>query len=274
MSYTKIIIKKNVRIFVSDYTEIAQSAIQIQSQYPLPSLILAKAIAILGPLSFLGQKNNGKTIATIKSEGPIKLLVVESRNNGDIRALIANDQIETEYDEEDFNTIPLILGIGQTGTLRIVHQYNGQQFGGEVILANCDLITDLAYYFDLSEQIKTAIRDAVFFSSKNKIERAYSAIFQLLPDHTEKDIIWIENFIKKYDLNQMSVDDYIAKIDGTILKTNSAQWKCSCSETHSLQIAKLLDKSEIAAILKQHGKIEVFCHFCKTKYCFTEIHFQ
>ncbi|UVD81457.1 Hsp33 family molecular chaperone HslO [Mycoplasma iguanae] len=268
MSKTIIIIKNNIRIFVSDFTEIAQKAINIHSKNYLPSLILAKAIAVFGVLSFMTQKKNGKTIASITSDGPIKNIIVESNNQGNIRALIGNDNIETEKDDEINAQIPLILGIGQTGKLKVVHLYNGQQFGSEVILAGADIITDLAYYFDLSEQIKTAIRDSVQFESKNKIKRAYSAIFQLLPGHTDEDISYIYDFIKTYDINKMSLEEYIEAIDGNVLEEKQAQWKCSCSREKTLEAAKLLPMEEIHEIIEKYHNVSVECHFCKKSYKF------
>lgn len=270
MSNTKLIIKNNVRIFVSDFTEIAQKAIDIHSKYPLPSLVLATAVAAFGPLSFINQKNNGKLIAMIKSEGAIKSIVVESSFDGKIRALIGNDNIETEYDDKDFNDIPLILAIGSPGILEIINIINNQQYGGQVALANADIITDLVYYFELSHQIKTALKTGVIFESKTKIQRSYSAFFQLLPNHNEEDIQWILDFIKNNDLKTMELDQYIKNIEGNILESFSAHWECACSEEKIDNIIKLLTDEEIADILEKESKVEIICEFCRKKHTYTK----
>ncbi|MGY6172463.1 Hsp33 family molecular chaperone HslO [Candidatus Mycoplasma pogonae] len=269
MAFTKIILRDQVQILISDTTEVAQKIIDIQTLYPLPALILANAVAAFGPLAFMKRKiKDLKTTSLMKTSGAMKMLVVESKSNGDVRAMIGNDNIETEYDQTNFNDIPLILGIGDSGYLKIIHQINGENFGSEVQLANGDIITDLVYYFDVSEQIKTAVRTGVVFATPQKIARAYSAIFQLLPNATEADINWVQDCLKQYDLKTMDIDAYITAIGGLELETKPLQWHCSCSFEKTLQAALLLSKEEITEILATENLIEVVCDFCKTKYNF------
>lgn len=267
MSKTIILIKNNVRIYVSDYTEIAQVAIEKHKTKPLASLALSTAIAVFGPLSTM--KKEGRTIAFYKFNGPLKNLLVESNVEGDIRALVGDPFVTTDYDKKDVNEIPLRVGLGEVGTLRIVNEWKDQQFGGEVEMANGDITTDLAFYFDQSEQTYTAVISDVKMRDSKNVERAFSAIFQLLPTRTKEDVEWVESFV---NLNKMStfktIDDYVNKIDGLVLEQKNTRWKCKCSQEKMESLISSISEEERNSIKEEYGKLEVTCNFCNTVYSF------
>ena len=260
MSHTKIIIKNNVRIYASDYTKIAQEAINRHKTKPLASLALSTAIAVFGPLSTM--KKEGRTTALYKFNGVLKNLLVESNVEGDIRALVGNPNVETDFDKKDINQIPIRVGMGEVGTLKIVNEWNGQQFGGEVSMANGDITTDLAFYFDQSEQTRTAVVSDIKMKDAQKIERAYSMIFQLLPSSTEEDIVWIEEFIKNNKMSSMSFEEYVDKIDGLLLEVKDTRWKCTCTDEKMKNIADMIPPKEREEIILEFGFLEVTCNYC------------
>ncbi|WGI36594.1 Hsp33 family molecular chaperone HslO [Mesomycoplasma lagogenitalium] len=269
MDSVKILIKNNIRIIASNVTDVCQKAIEYQETLPFTSLILAKAISVFAPLSFILSAKEGKVTSFIKSDGAIKNLIVESKNDGSIRALIGNPNIETEKDDSDFENTPLILGIGNEGILRITRTSGTHTFGGEVKLVKSDLITDLAYYFEVSEQIFTAIRSTVKFENKNKIQRANSIIFQLLPNHQEDDIVWIENFIKNNDLETTNLQDYINKMEANLLSEKPIFWKCEFDRNKVISVLQDVVKKEKNDLFENDEKIEIECHFCKEKFYFS-----
>ncbi|MGZ9413339.1 Hsp33 family molecular chaperone HslO [Mycoplasma sp. AC157] len=269
MDKVQIFIKNNIRIIVSDLTKSAQKNIEVQKCNPFPALVLAKAISVFGPLSSILSIKSGKVTTFIKSEnGTIKNLIVESRTDGSLRALLDNNDIVTEKDDSDFENIPLVLGLGNDGFLRITRNNGSQHFGGEVKLMKSDIVTDLAYYFKVSEQIYTAIISSVKFKNKQTLERVYSVIFQLLPSHTEEDIVWIENFLKNNNLDNMSLEEYIDSMEATFLQEKQYFWECKFNKEEVLSSLKLIEKTEIDKILNEDGKIEVECHFCKENFYF------
>ncbi|WP_051619012.1 Hsp33 family molecular chaperone HslO [[Mycoplasma] collis] len=274
MSFTKIYIKDNVRIFLSDYTQVANSTIEKQKSSNFSSLILANAITIFGVLPFILQAKHGKVISFLKSNGTIKNLIVEANSEGEIKALIGNPLIEITEKKFENKNIPLILAIGNEGILRITRKNNNDYFTGEVKLVKSDLITDLAYYFQISEQIYTAIKTSVFFENENKFSRAYSVIFQLLPQHQEKDILWIENIIKNHDINNYSFEEYEKILNADLIKIKNTKWKCSCSKNKLLESIQLIDKIELEKILLEDKKIEIICDFCQTEYIFYKKDFE
>ncbi len=264
-SYTKIIIKKNVRIYISDYQNIAQDILKIHKYTPLASLILANGIVSFGPLGFLYDVE--KLSVLIKTNGSIKTFLLEFKNNA-IRALLGDGNVVTEYDEiELFNEIPLILGIGDKGVVRVSRYVNNFPYTSEVPLANGDMVTDLTYYLNKSDQVFSAIVNDVLLNKKNhlKVDKASSIIFQLMPNHDEGDIIWIENIIKNNNLKELGIDKYIKIIDGVELKQYDVLAKCSCTLAKMINAIKFLSDKEQKDLLKEEKNIEIKCDFCLKK---------
>lgn len=264
MSNTKIILKNNVRIYVSDYTSVAQTAIEKHETLPLASLTLATAIVTFAPLAVM--KKQGKVSTFFEFNGPLKNISVQSNAEGDIRALIGNPKTPTDFDDKDPNAIPIKVGTGEVGSLKVIHQYLDNTFGGEVKMANGDMVTDLAFYLDQSEQINSAVVADVRMKDKFTLEKAVSVIFQMLPGHTEEDIIWVENFIKNNKLSKNSNEEYINKIDGKILDTKEVRWNCGCTKEQMKKLIELIEPQERKEIIEEIGFIEIICNFCNTKY--------
>ena len=264
MSKITTVLKGNIRIYVTEAAGIAQEAIDSHNTKPLGSLILATAISTFG--TFVSLYKEQKTSSIIKGNGPSKTILVETSPNGDIRALIGDPSVSTEVDKTDFNNIPLTVGIGDSGTLKIVREVHGKYFGGEVQLANFDIVTDLAFYFDQSDQIYSAVVSDVELETATKIKRANSVIFQMLPSHTEEEKTFVEEFIKNNKLSKLGTKEYINKLNGMIIDTKEIRWNCSCSLEKMKDVIKVIPEEEQKNIIKEHGKIEVKCNYCNKNY--------
>lgn len=259
-NFTKVILKNNIRIYLSDFQDVVNQILEYHKYLPLPSLILANAICAFSPLKYLYNTNN--LMVRIKNNGAMKTLILEMKFN-QIRALISNPNIETEFDKNNYNDIPLILGIGDHGILEVSREVQGEFFNSETPLAKADIVTDLAYFLNQSDQIFSAVVNDVSLLPKNHnhVQSAKNIIFQLLPDHKEEDKIWIENFIKNNSLKNYSIEEIEKKIDGKLLLTNEIEGTCWCSYQKILNAINLLSLEEKNDLFKD--VVEVKCGFCQ-----------
>ena len=261
-SNTKIIIKNNVRIYLSDYQKVTQDILNIHKYTPLSSLILANGITTFGTLGFL--YGIDKVAVLMKTNGAMKTFALEFKD-GNIRALLGDGTVTTEYDNNKLhNTIPLILGIGDEGVVRVSRFTKNNPYTSEVQIANGDMITDLVYYLNKSDQIFSAILNDVWLNEDNPLEvdRAKSALFQLLPNHTEEDVLWIENIIQNTDFKKTNLTNFIKLIDGKELQEHKIFSKCDCTSKKMLNAINLLSQKEKKEIIKKDEDIEIKCDFC------------
>ena len=265
MAITKIFIKNNVRIYLSDLQDLVQPILDQHNYLPLANLILAHALSSFSPLACLYDAK--KMLIKIKSNGPIEMLLVEIENQA-VRALVANGQIASEYDQSGYNEIPLILGLGNQGTLHISRIINNEQFTSEVNLVAADIITDLAYYLNQSDQTFSAIVNDVYLdqTSPNKIGRAVNVIFQLLPGYEEADVVWIEEFIKQNPLKNYDLATYEELLATACIGQKTLIAQCWCSRQRLIEALDLLTPEAQKDLFKMDQEIESKCDFCQQKY--------
>lgn len=269
MSITKNILKGKIRIYLSDYTEIAQMAINKHETLPLASLTLGTAVAVFGPLGLM--KKHGKVLTHYKFDGPLEEIMVESTIDGLIRANIKNPKVVTDYDKKDINAIPIKVGLGNTGQLKITNMYGEQSFGGMVEMFKGDITSDLAFYFDQSEQTSSAVLSSVRMKNAKTVERAYSCIFQLMPGCTEEEIAELEKFIKYHKLSDYNIHQFEELIDGELQIEYKTRWQCNCSKPRMKNILQMLSQEERHELLQEHGVLEIKCNFCNETYKFNSV---
>lgn len=261
-NYTKIILKNNVRIYLSDLQDVVDQVLNYHHYSPLPSLILAHALCAFIPLKYLYHTNN--LLVRIKDNGAMKTLIFEAKNDR-VRALISNPNIETEYDQGDYNQIPLILGIGDHGILEVSREIQEKFYTSETPLAKADIVTDVAYFLNQSDQTFSAVVNDVWLSleDQRKTVRAKNMIFQLLPNYNEEDLIWIEDFIKQYPLKDYEVDEVERLIKGQLILVQEVDGSCWCSYEKITGAINLLSNEEKDELFVK--EVEVKCEFCQTK---------
>ncbi|WKX02196.1 Hsp33 family molecular chaperone HslO [Candidatus Mycoplasma mahonii] len=266
------ILKDNIRIYVSEMTELSQKIMDVHHTKPLASLSMSTAMATYG--AFFALKKGLQTSIFINGNGSLKTIIFEYDGKHGVRALVGDPSVVTEYDDTKFNDIPLTLGIGDGGHLKIVHKGDKLNYGGNVEIANGDITTDLAYYLDQSEQIYSAVISSVLLKKKNMLQQAKAVVFQMLPGHSEKDVLWVENFIKENSLSKMNTKSYIKKIDGTIIESTTLQWKTTCSKEKMFHAAKTMSANDIKELISEKGFVEVKCRFCHKQFRFTNKDFN
>ncbi|MBR2848983.1 MAG: Hsp33 family molecular chaperone HslO [Mycoplasmataceae bacterium] len=272
-NFTKIILKNNVLIYLSDLKDVVNQILTYHKYLPLPNLILGNAILAFSPLKFIYKSN--KLMIRYKTNGAMKSLILEINENK-IRGLVSNPNIETEYDQKNFNSIPLILGIGDDGIVEISREIKGNFFTSEVKIAKADIVTDLVYFLNKSDQIYSAAINDFELNEKDSTmaNKAKNIIFQLLPNHSEEDKIWIENFIKDNNFKNYSINEIIEKIDGQIISTEFLEGICWCNKDKIINAINLLKNSEIEDLFSKDKQIEVVCEFCMTKRLFEKKDFK
>ena len=102
-----------------------------------------------------------------------------------------------------------------------------------------------------------------------------------MPDATEEEISKVEQAIfqagamsKMLDEN-LTLEEIARKITGDenveIIEENITPiYQCDCSKQHMAEALATIGKEELQNIVETDGKAEIVCHFCNTKYEFSE----
>ena len=238
------------------------------------SLLLASSMKIM----------HGRVTFRIRSDGPLKGLLVDAGRDGKVRGYVGNPSLELDpiKDEKGKYSFDLKKAVG-TGYLNIIRDDGiGDPFTSTVELVNGSIAEDLASYLVYSEQTPSA----VFIGEKYRNSELLCSgglLAQVLPKKEtdpflisllEKRCQEINSFSEELDKSKNNLLSLIKNIFPDIddkslserARSQKVQFNCKCSRERSLNAIKMLDKNELKDILKKDGKAELVCEFCKNKY--------
>jgi molecular chaperone Hsp33 len=274
--------------------------------YPAPiSKLLGEAI-VLTVLLGSSLKFDGRFILQTKTDGPVRMIVVDYRP-GAVRACAQFNQAVVAGLGEKTTRMPVgdLLGRGHLA-MTIDQGADMSRYQGLVALTGGSLEEAAHEYFRRSEQIPTRVRLAVAEELRasaggaNHRWRAGGMLLQFLPKRAERmrrpdlepgdapegtaahvipaDDAWIEGqsliaTVEDIELidPDLSSERLLYRLfhqhGVRVFKASSVEAKCSCSRESVANMLKSFSKDDRHHMI-QDGVISVTCEFCSTKYVF------
>jgi molecular chaperone Hsp33 len=274
--------------------------------YPAPiSKLLGEAI-VLTVLLGSSLKFDGRFILQTKTDGPVRMIVVDYRP-GAVRACAQFNQAVVAGLGEKTTRMPVgdLLGRGHLA-MTIDQGADMSRYQGLVALTGGSLEEAAHEYFRRSEQIPTRVRLAVAEELRASAGgahhrwRAGGMLLQFLPKRAERmrrpdlepgdapegtaahvipaDDAWIEGqsliaTVEDIELidPDLSSERLLYRLfhqhGVRVFKASSVEAKCSCSRESVANMLKSFSKDDRHHMI-QDGVISVTCEFCSTKYVF------
>ena len=272
-----------IRLVAVTVTESTKEAKKRHELSYLTTAILGRAFSAGLLLASSMKIMHGRVTFRIRSDGPLKGLLVDAGRDGKVRGYVGNDKLELDLLKSKSGKFAFNFkkAVG-TGYLNIIRDNGtGEPFTSTVELINGSIAEDLASYLLHSEQTPSA----VFIGEKFKRRQLLCSgglLAQVLPKK-ETDPLLISLLeqrckeIKSFSEELYNSDNLLSLIkkifpdidDCSIAeeaRSQRVEFKCRCSRVRSLNAMKMLDKNELRDILKKEGKAELSCEFCKNKY--------
>ena len=147
------------------------------------------------------------------------------------------------------------------------------KYSSHVLLQSGEIGDDFAYYFAASEQTPAIVSVGVLVNEDYSCKSAGVLLIELLPNHTEEDVEYLEKLLK--DLEPISsvldgdrdLNKYLHTLftDAKVLEERNVEYKCDCSRERFMASLLTLPKKDIEDLSKEE-KIEVHCEFCNKRY--------
>jgi molecular chaperone Hsp33 len=275
--------------------------------YPAPiSKLLGEAI-VLTVLLGSSLKFDGRFILQTKTDGPVRMIVVDYRSPGKIRACAQFDPMVVEGVNKKSTSMPTgdLLGQGHLA-MTIDQGADMSRYQGLVALTGGSLEDAAHEYFRRSEQIPTKVRLAVAEELRAGGDgpshrwRAGGMLLQFLPKKAERmrgpdldpgdapegtathvvpvDEAWIEGqsliaTVEDIELidPDLSSERLLYRLfyehGVRVFKSSGVEAKCSCSRDSVTNMLKSFSQEDRDHMV-QDGVISVTCEFCNTKYVF------
>ncbi len=241
------------------------------------SLLLASSMKIM----------HGRVTFRIRSDGPLKGLLVDAGRDGKVRGYVGNSALELDpiKNNSEKYTFDFKKAVG-TGYLNVVRDNGaGDPFTSTVELVNGNIAEDLASYLLYSEQTPSAVLIGEKYQ-KNQLLCSGGFLAQVLPKKGTDPLLIslledrckeIKSFSEELYYCENNLLSLITKIFPDIddpslterARSQEISFECRCSRERSLRAMKMLDKKELRDILENEGKAELVCEFCKNKYLIT-----
>ena len=249
--------------------------------YPSPvSNLLAELLVLAGALAG-GLKFAGRFSLQIRGDGPVRLIVADVTNDGEMRGYASFDAAAIG-DEAVFQALVgkglLALTVDQAAS-------GGETYQGIVETDDRSLQDSMLAYFQQSEQVPTGIRSAVAFDPIADAWRAAAVVVQAMPGEgavsaPEREDDWRRTMLLLDTLSDAELldagsdpDTLIYKVfheDGVrVFDSLNLRFGCSCDEERVGNMLKQFDRDEALAMPDESGKVTVTCKFCSRVYRFT-----
>ncbi len=239
--------------------------------YPLPvQVLLGQAMAAVALMASM-LKLEGSLILQIQGDGPLSLLVAESNERGELRAIARYDH-EAVIAGDEWTALT-----GQGQLVLTIDPDEGQRYQGIVPLEGGSLAAALGHYFQQSEQLPTE-----FFLFADS-QAAGGLMLQVLPGHDDGDDpdLWprsvnLAGTLRAEEVLALSIEEVLYRLyheeSIELFSAHPLAFKCTCSRARSENALRSIDMDELRAIVREQGGfIEVDCQFCHQRYRFDSV---
>jgi molecular chaperone Hsp33 len=255
---------------------IVNEAYRLHGTYMTASAALGRALtgrALMGALL----KNDQRLALKFEGNGPLKKIIVEADNEGNLRGFVGVPEIDLPLNE---GKIDVAGALGRAGFLTVMKDLGFEEpYRGIVQLRTSEIAEDLAYYFTESEQIPSAVGLGVFIEPDGSVSAAGGFLIQSLPPSNEEVVDTViqhidnmpalSSFFRSGKTPEELLELLFEGIPFHILEKRNLTYRCTCNREIIKRVLMSLGRDEIESIARELGETEIFCEFCRTAYHFS-----
>ncbi|MFA6595062.1 MAG: Hsp33 family molecular chaperone HslO [Bacilli bacterium] len=266
-----------VRIYVANTKDIINEIGDRLNYFPSALAAMGRVLTV-GAMIGSTLKGNESVTVKVEGNGPIGLIMVDANPKGEVRAYSQNPHCH--FENPDTHKLDVRNTVGNRGFISVIKDLKLKEpFIGTVPIISGEIAEDFAYYFNISEQIPSAVSLGVLVDEDSRAIHAGGFMVQLLPNASEEVIDKLEEKIKQLPpmsklLSQGNTIEQIAKLIGdettTIIETLPLEFKCSCSKERFARGILSLGAEEIKQMIEEDKEARTICHFCGNEYYFPQ----
>lgn len=262
-----------IRIYLCDIKEAVEKARLTHDLYPTSLASMGRVMAITVIMASMLKGEEESITTTINGGGPIGTIMVNAKSNGDIKGFVGDNKIYLKYN--DSGKLAVGVAVGKDGYLKVTKDLAlKQNFTSQVELQSGEIGDDFAYYFALSEQIPSLVSVGVLVDTDYSCKSAGAMLIELMPGHTEEDILKAEEVQKKLKpisellSSGLNLQDILKMYfeDVEILEMTTCDYHCDCNRDRFIGGLFTLPIDELKELAKED--ITVKCEFCNKEYTF------
>ncbi len=269
-----------IRIHAARSTQLAEAARAAHDSSATCTAALGRTMTVTALMASDLKQPDEHVRVRISGNGPIGVIRAEADGRGNVRGCADNMNI---YASREDGHLDVRKVVGVDGTLQVSRDMGLKEpFTGTVKLVSGEIGMDFAYYFAVSEQIRSVVSVGVLVDTDSSVAAAGGMIIQLLPFAGDDIVDAVEQVEKKmrpmseYIHEGTDPEDLIRQLfpDAEILDHKPLRWHCDCSKEYFGDALASLQTSDLEAMIREDHGAEAVCHYCRKKYFFTEEELQ
>jgi molecular chaperone Hsp33 len=269
-----------IQRFLFDNTNVRGELVTLEQAYaevldrhdypPVVNRLLGELLAAVALLTDT-VKLDGTLSIEVRGNGSLALLMAESNPGGELRA-IARLAEGAEAPADDTGFLELL---GQGQIMITLDPREGKRYQGIVALDHDSLADCLAAYFAQSEQLPTRL----WLAADGR--RAGGLLLQRMPDESRNQdhdawgrVVHLAATVRADELVGLPASELLKRLyheeTVRVFDPKALRFGCTCSRERIASALLTLGEAELREVLAEHGTIETQCHFCHTRYAFSD----
>lgn len=267
------------RWFAVSSTTTVQSARDLHDLSPISTLLMGRLISAAAMLSWDLKHKSAELTLQVKGDGALKGGMVICSASGTLKGYAYEPQLWLPDAKDNF-AVGSALG---KGIISIIRSEPGKQsYTGTSELLSGEIAEDIAYYYQQSEQVPTAVNLGVLIDKSAQVRAAGGFIIQQLPfaeaafaEKIKGNLAQTPNLSDLMDMG-FTLEEILKRfvfkdLDWQINQQKTISYACDCSRERFSRALLLLGKAELETL--QAG-ISPVCHFCNKEYTFSAADMQ
>ena len=284
------------RVYLTITTDLVEEARSLHDTSPLATAALGRVLTGAGIMSIMLKNPKDRLTVIFKGDGPAKQILAVGAGDGSVKGYIADPKVDLPLTEEGKLDVGGALGVGQLTVIKDMGLK--EPYVGTITLISGKIAEDLTAYHYISEQQNTSIALGVKVEREWQVLTAGGMFIQMLPGAQEEAIDVMEELLAKMKpittlaaevtvssggkTEEEMLEDLLGRIFCDIpqeygpkaLEHREIKWRCDCSKERMERALMAIGRSDLEEILTEDRQAELECHFCGSKYGFTEEELQ
>lgn len=264
-------LNSHVRIYLMDSKEMVEQGRITHDLWPTSAAAFGRTLSVTTLMGLMQKEEDEVVTVTINGGGPIGTILCVAKSDGEVKGFVSNNQVYL-VKENIAHKLDVGKGVGTNGYLKVTKNLKMKQnYTSQVQLQSGEIGDDFAYYFSVSEQVPSIVSVGVLVNPDYSIQSAGAMIIELLPNHTEEDIQYLENLklepISTVLSRNNDLHAYLKSLfeDAVVLEERETKYHCDCSKERFMANLLTLPKKDIEDLTKDES-ITIKCEFCNKEY--------